>query len=232
MKKFFKEYGLVILASIVLIVLISICSPVGRIVKTKIDDIILGFSNKQQSSFNTVKVHDKLGEIRFSGRNIFLDVYSDDPTVYKAVVHYTFAGKEETRTLQKISEINDIKLPADKDTYIWIELINKETGETIKTSKEVVKQETLQYGYWEYKNSINTLKIANFNPEHEYEYQLFFTSKGKKNESFWNYKLYNINDAPFLTDGGNKLEIDTDIYALIRNKTTGEIFGTNTAKYK
>ena len=159
-------------------------------------------------------------------------VHSDDPAIYKAVVHYTFAGKEETRTLQKLSETNDIKLPADKDTYIWIELINKETEETVKTSKSIVKQETLQYGYWEYKNSINTLKIANFNPEHEYEYQLFFTSKGKKDESFWNYKPYNINKAPFLTDDGNKLEKETDIYALIRNKTTGEVFGTNTAKYK
>ena len=175
MKKFFEEYGFVILASIVLIVLISICFPAGKIIKTKIDDIILGFSNKQQSSFNNVKVHDKLGEIRFSGRDIFLDVYSDDPTVYKAVVHYTFAGKEETRTLQKLSETNNIKLPADKDTYIWIELINKETGETIKTSKEIVKQDTLQYGYWE--GNENYLRIANYNSNHEYEYNLFYTHK-------------------------------------------------------
>lgn len=229
MKKFFEEYGFVILASIVLIILISICSPVGGVVKTKIDNIMLSFSGKQQSSFDSVKVHDKLGEIRFAGRDIFLDVYSDDSNAYKAIVHYTFAGKEETRTLQKLSETNDIKLPADKDTYIWIELINKETGETVKTSKEIVKQETLQYGYWEHKGSVNTLKIANFNPEHEYEYQLFFTSKGNKNESFWDYRPY---DTPILTDGGNKLEKETDIYALIRNKTTGEIFGTNTAKYK
>lgn len=232
MKKFFEEYGFVILAAIVVIILIAICTPVRSVVKTQIENIVLSFSNKQQSSLNSVKVYDHLGEIRFAGRDIFLDVYSDNPAIYKAVVHYTFKGKEETRTLQNLKATNDIKLPTDKDTYIWIELINKETEETVKTSKSIVKQETLQYGYWEYKNSINTLKIANFNPEHEYEYQLFFTSKGKKDESFWNYKPYNINKAPFLTDGGNKLEKETDIYALIRNKTTGEVFGTNTAKYK
>lgn len=227
MKKFFEEYGFVILASIVLIVLISICSPVGGVVKTKIDDIILGFSNKQQSSFNAVKVHDKLGEIRFAGRDIFLDVYSDDPFVYKAVVHYTFAGKEETRTLQKISEINDIKLPADKGTYIWIELINKETGETIKTSKEIVKQDTMQYGYWE--GNENYLRIANYNSNHEYEYNLFYTHKNYNQERETGWQKY---EKGLFWSNGKKFVVGTDLYALIKNKTTGEVFGTHTVKMK
>lgn len=229
MKKFFEEYGFVILASIVLIVLMSICSPVGGVIKTKIDDIVLGFSNKQQSSFNTVKIHDKLGEIRFSGRDIFLDVYSDDPSVYKAVVHYTFAGKEETRTLQKLNTNNNIKLPADKDTYIWIELINKETGETVKTSKEIVKQETLQYGYWELEGKKNVLKIANYNPEHKYEYNLFYTHRDYKQERENGWREYNENTY---WSNYDKLVAGTDLYALIKNKTTGEIFGTHTVKMK
>ena len=229
MKKFFEEYEFVILASIVLIILISICSPVGGVVKTKIDNIILSFSGKQQSSFNNVKVHDKLGEIRFSGRDIFLDVYSDDPTVYKAVVHYTFAGKEETRTLQKLSETNDIKLPADKDTYIWIELINKETGETAKTSKEIVKQEILQYGYWELEGKKSVLKIANYNPEHKYEYNLFYTHKNYKQERENGWREYNENT---FWSNYDKLVAGTDLYDLIKNKTTGEIFGTHTVKMK
>lgn len=230
MKKFFKEYGFVILASIVLIILISICSPVGGVVKTKIDDIVLSFSSKQQSSFNTIKVHDKLGEIRFAGRDIFLDVYSDNPAIYKAVVHYTFKGKEETRTLQNLKATNDIKLPADKDTYIWIELINKETEETVKTSKSIVKQETLQYGYWELKNDANYLRISNYNPEHKYEYTLFYTPKGSKNEILQNYQYEGKKD--YFSNGTKKHENGTELYALIKDLNTGEIFGTNTVKYK
>lgn len=230
MKKFFEEYGFVILAAIVVIILIAICTPVRSVVKTQIENIVLSFSNKQQSSLNSVKVYDHLGEIRFAGRDIFLDVYSDDPAIYKAVVHYTFKGKEETRTLQNLKATNDIKLPADKDTYIWIELINKETEETVKTSKSIVKQETLQYGYWELKNDVNYLRISNYNPEHKYEYTLFYTPKGSRNEILKNFQYKGEKDH--FSNGTKKHENGTELYALIKDLNTGEIFGTNTVKYK
>lgn len=229
MKKFFEEYGFVILASIVLIVLISICFPTGKIIKIKVEDIVLSFSNKEQSSLNAIKVHDKLGEIRFSGKDIFLDVYSDNPNAYKAIVHYTFAGKEETRTLQNLIANNDIKLPADKDTYIWMELINKETGEIVKTSKEIVKQETLQYGYWELDGNKNVLKISNYNPEHKYQHNLFYTHRNHKQERETGWQDYKVNTY---WSNYDKLVAGTDLYALIKNKTTGEIFGTHTIKMK
>ena len=46
MKKFFEEYGFVILASIIVILLIAITTPIGTVVKNNISNIIDSFSDK------------------------------------------------------------------------------------------------------------------------------------------------------------------------------------------
>ena len=46
MKKFFEEYGFTILASIVVILLITMTTPIGTVVKNNISNVIDSFSDK------------------------------------------------------------------------------------------------------------------------------------------------------------------------------------------
>lgn len=52
MKSFFEEYGIVILAAIVVILLIAIATPVADLVKTQIDGVVNSFGSKTQSKLN------------------------------------------------------------------------------------------------------------------------------------------------------------------------------------
>ena len=52
MKSFFEEYGFVILAAIVVILLIAMATPLGGLVKSQITNIVDSFSNKTQSKLN------------------------------------------------------------------------------------------------------------------------------------------------------------------------------------
>ena len=52
MKSFFEEYGFVILAAIVVILLIAMATPIGDLVKTQIDGVINSFGSKTQSKLN------------------------------------------------------------------------------------------------------------------------------------------------------------------------------------
>lgn len=54
MKSFFEEYGFVILAAIVVILLIAMASPIGDLVKAQITGIVDSFANKTESKLNTV----------------------------------------------------------------------------------------------------------------------------------------------------------------------------------
>lgn len=52
MKSFFEEYGFVILAAIVVILLIAMCTPLGNVVKQNITGIMNSFSGKTNSMLN------------------------------------------------------------------------------------------------------------------------------------------------------------------------------------
>ena len=54
MKSFFEEYGFVILAAIVVILLIAMASPIGDLVKAQITGIVDSFANKTESKLNAV----------------------------------------------------------------------------------------------------------------------------------------------------------------------------------
>ena len=52
MKSFFEEYGFVILAAIVVILLIAMCTPLGKVVRQNIESIMNSFSAKTNSMLN------------------------------------------------------------------------------------------------------------------------------------------------------------------------------------
>ena len=54
MKSFFEEYGFVILAAIVVILLIAMASPIGDLVKAQITGIVDSFANKTESKLIAV----------------------------------------------------------------------------------------------------------------------------------------------------------------------------------
>ena len=55
MKKFLSEYGFAILAAIVVILLIAICSPVSNLIQTKVENVITSFANKTSMKLGSVE---------------------------------------------------------------------------------------------------------------------------------------------------------------------------------
>lgn len=53
MKSFFEQYGFVILAAIVVIILIAMCTPIGSVVKTQIESITNSFASKTENKLDT-----------------------------------------------------------------------------------------------------------------------------------------------------------------------------------
>ena len=66
MKSFFEEYGFVILAAIVVIILIAMATPVGDLIKIQIDNTINSFGSKTQSKLNAT---DGIIQVRVSTDN-------------------------------------------------------------------------------------------------------------------------------------------------------------------
>lgn len=60
MKSFFQEYGFVILAAIVVILLIAMCTPIGSIIRTQIETIATNFSGKAENKINVVYEDDSV----------------------------------------------------------------------------------------------------------------------------------------------------------------------------
>ena len=54
MKNFLSEYGFAILAAIVVILLIAMCTPVGNLIKNQIMGVVDGFATKTESKLYTM----------------------------------------------------------------------------------------------------------------------------------------------------------------------------------
>ena len=66
MKKFFEEYGFVILAAIVVILLIAMATPIGDLVKIQVSEVVNSFGSKTQSKLNAT---DGIIQVRVSTAN-------------------------------------------------------------------------------------------------------------------------------------------------------------------
>lgn len=73
MKSFFEEYGFVILAAIVVILLIAMASPIGDLVKAQITGIVDSFANKTESKLNAVDAGTITVRATTSGGNVYLE---------------------------------------------------------------------------------------------------------------------------------------------------------------
>ena len=66
MKSFFEEYGFVILAAIVVILLIAMATPIGDLVKIQVSEVVNSFGSKTQSKLNAT---DGIIQVRVSTAN-------------------------------------------------------------------------------------------------------------------------------------------------------------------
>lgn len=73
MKSFFEEYGFVILAAIVVILLIAMASPIGDLVKAQITGIVDSFANKTESKLNAVDAGAITVRATTSGGHVYLE---------------------------------------------------------------------------------------------------------------------------------------------------------------
>ena len=153
MKSFFEEYGFVILAAIVVILLIAMCTPIGNLVKSQITGIVDSFANKTNTKLNAVDAGENTAYLRYEGSTIKLDVSSANSTdEFKYIVHYTSGG-----TASKTSEANfdngataegankktagsmTVTGTFDKGSTVQVEVKNVGTGEVFYSNALTVK---------------------------------------------------------------------------------------------
>ncbi len=136
MKSFFKEYGFVILAAIVVILLIAMTTPIGDLVKNQTTGIVDSFANKTNTKLNAVNIGDNTAKLAYENERLMLNVSSNNSTdTFTAYAIYTSKGKEITD--EALSIVNKtagkyevlLATNADKNTNIQIKVINDGTQE-------------------------------------------------------------------------------------------------------
>ena len=168
MKSFFEEYGFVILAAIVVILLIAMCTPIGNLVKSQITGIVDSFANKTNTKLNAVDAGENTAYLRYNSGStgLELDVASANSTdtfLYK--LHYTQGGQSKDdvywRALDKTTSVegiasDDIKEDAkagatsgtmkiaytnmDNSTTLQVEVKNVGTGEIFYSNSITIKK--------------------------------------------------------------------------------------------
>ena len=145
MKSFFEEYGFVILAAIVVILLIAMCTPIGNLVKSQITGIVDSFANKTNSKLNAVDAGENTAYLRTlssSDENkgkLGIDISSANSTdKFTYIVHYTSGGTAKTNPitseataaqLQGVPLVYATSEQPDVGTTVQVEVKNVGTGE-------------------------------------------------------------------------------------------------------
>ena len=162
MKSFFEEYGFVILAAIVVILLIAMCTPIGNLVKSQITGIVDSFANKTNTKLNAVDASENTAYLRYEGSEdnmeIKLDVSSANSTdEFKYIVHYTSggtaaatnetgfkSGDSDDKNTAGTMSISDLSLSFDTGSTVQVEVKNVGTGEVFYSNALTVKKLTVK----------------------------------------------------------------------------------------
>lgn len=135
MKSFFEEYGFVILAAIVVILLIAMCTPIGNLVHTQINGIVDSFSSKTTAKLNSVDSGTNSARLAYENDKLMLNVSSGNSTdKFTAYATYTSKGKEiKDQAITSISSASagkyEVSVPADKNSNVQIKVVNDGTQE-------------------------------------------------------------------------------------------------------
>ena len=151
MKKFFEEYGFVILVAIVVIILIAMVSPIGGLIKTQISDIATSFGKKTDIKLRAVSDGNNTANLRYdSDGKIQLDFSSKNSTdTFTAYANYISEGKEiEDEPLTNIvnhpagTAAISLASIADIGKYLQIKLINDGTQEIFYSNGLAIQNNT------------------------------------------------------------------------------------------
>lgn len=138
MKSFLEEYGFAILAAIVVILLIAICTPLGNSVKSYIMDLVGSFASVAGNKIDAVDGENSV-HIYYAENAVTGVVTSDSATdQFKYYVTYTSQGrliKDEEHTNPSLSELVTTKtfgvstnqtIDENSDLYIIVEDLGTE----------------------------------------------------------------------------------------------------------
>ena len=144
MKSFFEEYGFVILAAIVVILLIAMCTPIGNLVKSQITGIVDSFANKTNTKLNAVDAGENTAYLRTLSTTgnegkLGIDISSANSTdEFTYTVHYTSGGTAKTSSITTkatAAQLQGVALTytgsekPDVGTTVQVEVKNVGTGE-------------------------------------------------------------------------------------------------------
>lgn len=152
MREFFQEYGFVILAGIVLLVLIVMCTPLRSIVGNAIDKVIDTFSEKETQEYNgTYKIGDTASLLYLNGKPTLKIKTGNSTNIFEYQVLYT---KNNQQTKSSVVSTKDLSLTQledcyyidieitevpDKNSSMQIKVINTGTNETFYSNKLTYK---------------------------------------------------------------------------------------------
>ena len=149
MKSFFEEYGFVILAAIVVILLIAMCTPIGNLVKSQITGIVDSFANKTNTKLNAVDAGENTAYLRKGSDGYYLDISSANATdnfyataTYKSggvdkvnrkvvldAATATFSDNDETKQTGIKAGSFKISGTIDAGSTLQFKIVNVGTGE-------------------------------------------------------------------------------------------------------
>lgn len=230
MKNFFEEYGFVILASIVVIVLIAMCTPIGNSVRTQIESLTTGFSDKTENKLNVTFDNE---QVPISTVTNYIGSYADidgDGTVDGVIFADLAFSKSGTWNINNAfssysySSVSDLKqyyvsqesYEGDFGTSVVLSPINGTTGNDRFYVMAVANiGKSWESYYWYY--SARSTQVKDWN---------IITSKdfgaGKSNTtnmiSAWNNKTYGEQNAK-------------DIWALIQVQVNNGWFVPSSAEW-
>ncbi len=245
MKSFFEEYGFVILAAIVVILLIAMITPIGSVVKKQINGIIISFGNKTNIKLNTVNMGDNIAKLAYEGEKLMLSVSSGNSTdTFTAYATYTSKGKEITDEaldiVSKSAGKYEVVLTngADKNTDIQIKVINDGTQEMFYSNVLLIGTTGSSGGGADTKNYISETesyvgKYADLNgdgiPDGVIFADLAFSKSGTWNNSL-SYGVYsysavsNLKDYTISEDKYNGNFGEAEIISVVNGSTGNDRF--------
>ena len=152
MKSFFEEYGFVILAAIVVILLIAMCTPIGNLVKSQITGIVDSFANKTNTKLNAVDAGENTAYLRYGTDNkIVLDISSANSTdQFSWTILYTSGGQAQESDAQGGTQVaaNGLSLEfkvskvakaVDVGSTVQVKAVNKGTKEVFYSNSITAK---------------------------------------------------------------------------------------------
>lgn len=146
MKSFLEEYGFAILAAIVVILLIAICTPVGNSIKSYCLDLVSSFASTANKKLDMADGQNASVTIYTDGANGVKGVITTGSTTDKFTydVYYmnsgvlqkeTYAGPESETTTREFNIAHSLTIDANSDLHI----VTKNLGTGEETSSNTIK---------------------------------------------------------------------------------------------